>query len=119
MAARDNNFAGWRRIQKNAYELEQNILEARLSRKWGSYDFEVKVSPRFLRPYVEKGICSNLAQFYNDQYTFLVPNNATQVIIVPENPRSILSDMLPEQADISQLFETNTRNPRRVNRGRH
>lgn len=58
MASKYINSAVWRRVRTNAYELDQKVLEARLRKKWGSIDYEVKV-----RWYLERfpAVCSHMA----------------------------------------------------------
>lgn len=74
----NNNSTNWRWVLHGAYELKQEKLEARLTRKWGPFDYHVTVRTEFLF-YCRFQPTQAFAQFQNDQYTFLVPIDAKKV----------------------------------------
>lgn len=47
MATNSDDAATWRWVTKDAYELKQEKLEARLRKKWGLYNYHVTVRTCF------------------------------------------------------------------------
>jgi hypothetical protein len=47
MATDNNDAAAWRWVTKDAYELKEADLEARLKKKWGRYNYHVTVRTCF------------------------------------------------------------------------